>query len=153
MTRRPGQIRRWDVGRRFGTGLVGLPKTRGRHRILVEVGELEVARSRLITLGGAATVTKSPSRRMVLKGSRRRAGQAGCWAGTKNSMSASASASGWVSGAACPAPGIACNRALGTWSATYRALEVKKGLVSAPCSTSTGAEIAPSTAGSSHLVI
>src|SRR5918995_2302031 len=74
MTRRPGQIRRWDVGRRFGTGLVGLPKTRGRHRILVEVGELEIARSRLITLGGAATVTKSPSRRMVLKGSRRRAG-------------------------------------------------------------------------------
>jgi hypothetical protein len=72
--RRPGHIRRWDVGRRFGTGLVGLPKTRGRHRILVEVGELEVARSRLITLGGAATVTKSPSWRMVLKCSRRRAG-------------------------------------------------------------------------------
>jgi hypothetical protein len=28
---------------------------RGRQRILVEVGELEVARSRLITLGGASS--------------------------------------------------------------------------------------------------
>ncbi len=52
-------------------------------------------------------------------------GQAGCWAGAKNSVSASASASGWVRGAACPTPGILCTRALGTWSATCRALAVK----------------------------
>lgn len=36
----------------------------------------------------------------------------------KNSVSGSATASGWVSGAACPAPGISWIRALGTWSAT-----------------------------------
>ena len=34
------------------------------------------------------------------------AGQAGRCAGKKNSVSASASTSGWVRGAACPAPGI-----------------------------------------------
>jgi transposase len=51
----------------------------------------------------------------------RSAGQAGCWAGEKNSVSASASTSGWVSMTACPAPGISCIRALGTWSATCRA--------------------------------
>ncbi len=51
----------------------------------------------------------------------RSAGQAGCWADEKNSVRASARASGWVSMTACPAPGISCIRALGTWSARCRA--------------------------------
>jgi hypothetical protein len=58
-------------------------------------------------------------------GSRDEQGQAGCWAGAKNSVSASASTLGWVRGAACPTPGISCIRALGTWSTTCRALAMK----------------------------
>ena len=62
----------------------------------------------------------------------RSAGQAGCLADEKNSVSASAIASGWVSGPACPAPGISCIRALGTRSVTARALAAKSRLVSDP---------------------
>jgi arylsulfatase len=78
-------------------------------------------------------------------------GQAGCRVDAKHSVSASASTSGWVSGAACPASGISRTRASGTWSATCRALAAKTGLVSDPSSTTTGAEIAPSTDGSSGM--
>ena len=85
--------------------------------------------------------------RIVLKGSRRRAGSGRLPGGREDLGERLGERLGMGQGAACPAPGISCTRALGTWSTTYRALAVKKGLVSAPSSTTTGAEIAPSTAG------
>ncbi len=44
-----------------------------------------------------------------------------CRGGEKKPVGASVSASGWVSGAACSAPGICLIRVSGTWATTCRA--------------------------------
>ena len=75
---------------------------------------------------------------MVLKGSRRAgSGRLLRWREELDECLGERLGMGQVE--ACPAPGISCTRALGTWSATCRALAVKMGLVSYPSSSSTGA--------------